>query len=146
MEYYKIKEKEQFFLFGFKYRELLLEFFISYLGFFLILEMNEQLQVRHALDDDHDTDSSCNQRRLAEFIHDLKDAIESGKFHNQSNNELVQELQQQQQHLDKLINVDNLSNQTFSYIINWLKQQKEKKQHDNNQDLTNFNNHNNKVP
>lgn len=65
-------------------------------------------------------DKSQSQR-INEFINDLKEAIESGKLH-QSNM-----LQQSAAQLNKLINVDNLSNQTFTYIINWLKQQQEKK-------------------
>jgi hypothetical protein len=60
-------------------------------------------------------------QRINEFINDLKEAIESGKLHK------TNMLQQSAAQLNKLINVDNLSNQTFTYIINWLKQQQEKK-------------------
>ena len=60
--------------------------------------------------------------KIIEFINDLKKAIQTGEFHHQ-----VKTPPGQQSSLtttiSNLINVDNLSNQTFSYIINWLKQQ-----------------------
>lgn len=108
---------------------------------------------------------SCSNeanKRLVEFIHDLKEAIETGQFHQTSQvvNEEKEGMKQTSfvakeeaaildtadtsNHTDQLpvsttptpttvltnlINVDNLSNQTFTYIINWLKQQQQKKQH-----------------
>lgn len=66
------------------------------------------------------TTTKSNQNRLVEFIHDLKEAIETGKLHHQHQASSAA-------HLNKLINVDSLSNQTFSYIISWLKQQQQEK-------------------
>ena len=66
--------------------------------------------------------------KVIDFINDLKRAIQTGEFQQQlkstSNDNNANE---QEQHslsvISNLINVDNLSNQTFSYIINWLKEQ-----------------------
>lgn len=75
-----------------------------------------------------------NNTKLIEFIHDLKEAIQNGEFqqanttpsHTKINGNLQQQLKLHNQHhqqYETISNVNNLSNQTFSYIINWLKQQ-----------------------
>ena len=82
------------------------------------------------------TNGSCNDMRLIEFIQDLKEAIQNGEFNKhekQHNRGLAQDEVRSTESaepdpqsisaISSLINVNNLSNQTFSYIINWLKQQ-----------------------
>lgn len=80
-----------------------------------------------------------NDTKVIELIQDLKEAIENGQFqpnnsdnakqdsfYNENGNTAESGGEAQQANLSvisNLINVDNLSNQTFSYIINWLKQQ-----------------------
>ena len=63
---------------------------------------------------------SISDKRLIEFVHDLQDAIHSGKFQIATSTELTNK-----NHMQNFLNqsnVDNLSNQTFTYIVNWLKQ------------------------
>lgn len=81
--------------------------------------------------DRHNTD-----HKIIEFMQDLKAAIQSGEFQRYEQ-QLVDSKQQtnsqfsngetidcqQQPPMSSLLNVNNLSNQTFNYIINWLKQQ-----------------------
>ena len=80
-----------------------------------------------------------NDTKVIELIQDLKEAIENGQFqpnhsdsakqdsfYNDNANTAENGAEAQQANLSvisNLITVDNLSNQTFSYIINWLKQQ-----------------------
>jgi hypothetical protein len=76
-----------------------------------------------------------NNAKLIEFIHDLKEAIQNGEFQSSNSNVKLQQqlqlhnhqqqnkLQEQIQQYEPINNVNNLSNQTFNYIINWLKQQ-----------------------
>ena len=75
--------------------------------------------------------NKTNNKKLIEFIHDLKQAIQNGEFQTYNANTNLQQqllhnhhrqLQEQQQY-ETINNVNNLSNQTFNYIINWLKQQ-----------------------
>lgn len=81
--------------------------------------------------DRHNTD-----HKIIEFMQDLKAAIQSGEFQRyeqqlddskeQTNSQLSSGDSndcQQQPPMSSLLNVNNLSNQTFNYIINWLKQQ-----------------------
>ena len=58
-----------------------------------------------------------DEKKLLAFIQDLKEAIQSGQLKCGAvpNHETSTR--------DHIKNVNNLSNQTFSYIINWLKQQ-----------------------
>ena len=77
--------------------------------------------------DRHNTDN-----KIIEFMQDLKEAIRSGEFQRyeqqvfskQANDPFVNS-GDEECHLpvSGLLNVNNLSNQTFNYIINWLKQQ-----------------------
>ena len=63
--------------------------------------------------------------KIIEFMQDLKSAIENGQFQNnedQINIEMNNDFENNIQ-ISNLLNVNNLSNQTFSYIINWLRQQ-----------------------
>lgn len=68
-----------------------------------------------------------NDTKIIEFMQDLKEAIQSGEF--QSYGETTEKHQDDSRdqssdpNISSLINVNNLSNQTFNYIINWLKQQ-----------------------
>lgn len=74
-----------------------------------------------------------NNTKLIEFIHDLKEAIQNGEFQTNNNNNYSNnqhylhhqqhQQQEQQQQYETINHVNNLSNQTFNYIINWLKQQ-----------------------
>ena len=87
-------------------------------------------------------DTSCNgnitnsfgllnktDTKVIDFINDLKRAIQTGEFQQQlkttSNNSNEQNSSDKNSLsvISNLINVDNLSNQTFSYIVNWLKEQ-----------------------
>jgi hypothetical protein len=92
--------------------------------------------------------SQLSQNQLIEFINDLKDAIQNGHF-NESNNNTTSSsssstsstssstitttsttiaLNETNTNLTNNINlknVNNLSNQTFSYIISWLKHQQQ---------------------
>jgi len=64
--------------------------------------------------------------KVIDFINDLKRAIQTGEFQQQLKSDELNNQDQQQNSLSvisNLINVDNLSNQTFSYIVNWLKEQ-----------------------
>ena len=66
------------------------------------------------------------ETKVIDFINDLKRAIQTGEFQQQLKSDEQNQEQQQQNSLSvisNLINVDNLSNQTFSYIVNWLKEQ-----------------------
>jgi hypothetical protein len=56
-----------------------------------------------------------NDKRLLEFMNEIKQAIQNGSF----------EPPQQPNDSGSIQNslISNLSNQTFNYIINWLKQQ-----------------------
>jgi hypothetical protein len=56
-----------------------------------------------------------NDKRLVNFMNEIKQAIQNGNF----------EQPQVHSHTDSLQYslISNLSNQTFNYIINWLKQQ-----------------------
>jgi hypothetical protein len=87
-----------------------------------------------------------DETRIIEFMHDLKEAIQNGQFQcyeNQQSLQIKEEYNEQSMNVNEndslpigtganqslnaisnLINVNNLSNQTFNYIINWLKQQK----------------------
>ncbi len=71
-------------------------------------------------------------KQLLEFISGLQLAFQNGELllkTNQqnllNNNKNTNSIQQQQQYSASttFANVNNLSNQTFNYIINWLKQQ-----------------------
>ena len=67
-----------------------------------------------------------NDSKVVEFINDLKRAIQTGEFQQQLKSTPTDDQQSDSQSMtviSNLINVDNLSNQTFNYIINWLKQQ-----------------------
>jgi hypothetical protein len=69
-----------------------------------------------------------NDTKIIEFMQDLKEAIQNGEFQqyedtcNAANETEAAELVGNS-NLANIINVNNLSNQTFNYIINWLKQQ-----------------------
>ena len=78
-----------------------------------------------------------NDTRIVEFIHDLKEAIQNGEFQqmdeppppqqqspaNENEKIIAEQSAQSITMISSLINVNNLSNQTFNYIISWLKQQ-----------------------
>ena len=66
-----------------------------------------------------------NDSKVIEFINDLKRAIQTGEFQQQLKSNSDATDSQSLSVISNLINVDNLSNQTFSYIINWLKQQQQ---------------------
>jgi hypothetical protein len=92
-------------------------------------------------------------KRIIEFVHDLKNAIENGHLKNdeppppppqqhvdlkssveacdpessQNNPTLITS------QISNLMNVNNLSNHTFSYIINWLKTHQQQKQQQDQQ-------------
>lgn len=78
--------------------------------------------------DRHNTD-----HKIIEFMQDLKAAIQSGEFQRyeqqladkqQANGQFSTcDSNECQAPMSSLLNVNNLSNQTFNYIINWLKQQ-----------------------
>lgn len=59
--------------------------------------------------DHKDPESSISEKKLVEFMHDLEKALKNGKINH--SNETNQ----------SFLSMDNLSNQTFMYIVNWLK-------------------------
>lgn len=67
-------------------------------------------------------ESSTANKKLIEFIHDLNEAIQNGNFSFSQSCSSSSNANNQQKNFMQQCNVDNLSNQTFSYIINWLKQ------------------------
>jgi hypothetical protein len=72
------------------------------------------------------TAMATTDQRVLEFIRELKQAIENGEFQNQAaikGNDSNSASNNENDDQSKIINVNNLSNQTFNYIINWLKQQ-----------------------
>ena len=88
----------------------------------------------------YDNDIIETNKRIIEFVHDLKNAIENGHLRNsdQQTSAEIAPLQSSSVFSDSnaannsvsnlfstqisnLMNVNNLSNQTFSYIVNWLK-------------------------
>ena len=81
-----------------------------------------------------DMDRHNNDTKIIEFMQDLREAIQNGEFQryeqqleensNKENNNLNESSEKPVSgQISNLINVNNLSNQTFNYIINWLKQQ-----------------------
>jgi len=60
--------------------------------------------------------SSEHDENLIQFIRNLKDAIQSGSLAHESELSVSNPLK-------SLINVNNLSNQTFTYIVDWLRGQ-----------------------
>ena len=63
-----------------------------------------------------------DNNNISNFIQDLKEAIETGQLLNVNS------------HIDDLDltnNVNNLSNQTFVYIVNWLKNQQKQNDYNN---------------
>jgi hypothetical protein len=84
-------------------------------------------------------------KRIIEFVHDLKNAIENGHLKNDEKPHQL-DLKSNAQSTDgqgissttlnqisNLMNVNNLSNHTFSYIINWLKTHQQQKQQQDQQ-------------
>lgn len=92
-------------------------------------------------------DLQATNKRLIEFIYDLKEAIESGHFASASSSPSAAANEKDNNVcsissltrtttttttttatvapstvFSNLLNVDNLSNQTFTYIVSWLKQ------------------------
>lgn len=83
-------------------------------------QTDEKRQV-NIMNDSH-TGYKCDSK-VIDFINDLKRAIQTGEFQQQLKADEQQQEQNSLSVISNLINVDNLSNQTFSYIVNWLKEQ-----------------------
>lgn len=69
---------------------------------------------------------TTTDKRVIDFIKELKQAIDNGEFQQHAKNEgndANTETINDNEDRNKIMNVNNLSNQTFNYIINWLKQQ-----------------------
>lgn len=70
-----------------------------------------------------------NNAKLIEFIYDLNQAIKNGHFSKQENSDESRDVSctlrqnDSNSQLNNLINVKNLSNSTYTYIISWLKNQ-----------------------
>ena len=87
-----------------------------------------------------------NDTKILEFMQDLKEAIQSGEFQRYEQHEDTKaghETETDQENgvpssIASLINVNNLSNQTFNYIINWLKQQQLQQLEENKVWINNF--------
>jgi hypothetical protein len=88
---------------------------------------------------DNPNDLRDTNKRIIEFVHDLKNAIESGQLKNggseqldalntsvESSNDPAAQTMTMTSQISNLMNVNNLSNHTFSYIINWLKNHQQK--------------------
>ena len=74
------------------------------------------------------TTAPVSDVQLAEFMRDLNDAIQKGRFkppvpEQDTGQSAAYSTAKEAPSVPGLANVHNLSNQTFSYIVNWLKQQ-----------------------
>lgn len=99
--------------------------------------MNENPATKSESISTSNVDRHNNDTKILEFMQDLKEAIQNGEFQRceqqeelksgepskATQNEADQEQSTPIASIANLINVNNLSNQTFNYIINWLKQQ-----------------------
>jgi uncharacterized membrane protein required for colicin V production len=65
----------------------------------------------------NNNNSNGGDKQLIDLINGLTLAIQRGEI------TLNQQQQNKNQSIPTFANVNNLSNQTFNYIINWLKQQ-----------------------
>lgn len=65
--------------------------------------------------DQKDPENKLGERKLVEFMHDLEKALKNGKINNSINQT------NKSSSFSNQTSIDNLSNQTFMYIVNWLK-------------------------
>ncbi|RNA19792.1 hypothetical protein BpHYR1_050445 [Brachionus plicatilis] len=66
-----------------------------------------------------DPENYLCEKKLVEFMHDLQKALQQGKIRDEAN---------KSQGFLNQTNIDSLSNQTFMYIVNWLKNHQTKKE------------------
>jgi hypothetical protein len=72
------------------------------------------------MNNNNNNSNGGGDKQLIDLINGLTLAIQRGEI---SLNQQQQQQQNKNQSMPTFANVNNLSNQTFNYIINWLKQQ-----------------------